>query len=298
VLIFGSTGQVARELARADWPEGTALTLLDRKAADLSRPATLRPIVKRHSPDIVIVAAAYTNVEGAEDDEETATLVNATAPGSIARAAAELSAPVISFSTDYVFDGAKDAPYEETDAVNPINAYGRSKLAGEEEMRAANPRHLILRTSWVYSQFGKNFLRSMLELAETKDEVSIVADQHGCPSAAHHLAAAVGRLLPRLVGADVKWGTYHLAGASEATWFGFAEAIFSALAARGHKRPRVKPVPTGARPRRAPRPLNSRLSSAVFAREFGVMLPGFEEAIEEILPEALSDVPQAARELS
>jgi dTDP-4-dehydrorhamnose reductase len=288
VLVFGSTGQVARELARARWPDGTELTSLDRKAADLSRPDGLAPIVKRHHPDLVVIAAAYTNVEGAEDDEALATTVNADAPGAIARAAAELSAAVVHFSTDYVFDGTKDAAYAEADAVNPINAYGRAKLAGERAVRAANPRHVILRTSWIYSAFGTNFLRTMLRLAATRDEVSIVSDQIGCPTAAPDLAGAVAAITPRLLGSDAKWGTYHLAGASETSWCGFAEAIFAALAARGHKRPRVRAVPTSAYPTRARRPANSRLSSAAFARAFGVRLPGFEEAMPGVLDEALA----------
>ena len=191
VLVFGSTGQIARELARTTWPQGTTLTLLDRAAADFADPQSLGPLVRRNRPDIVIVAAAYTNVDAAEDDEEAANLINAVAPGAIARAAAELSIPIVHLSTDYVFDGEKGAPYVETDAVNPINAYGRTKLAGEREVRAANSKHLILRSSWIYSAFERNFFRTMLRLAESRDEVSVVADQRGCPTAAHDLAAGI-----------------------------------------------------------------------------------------------------------
>ena len=297
VLVFGSTGQVARELTRTTWPQGTALTSLDRKAADLSCPERLNLIVQRHRPDIVIIAAAYTNVEKAEDNEQAATLVNAAAPGAIARAAAELSVPVVSFSTDYVFDGIKSVPYEEADAVNPINAYGRSKLAGERAVRAANPKHLILRTSWVYSAFRSSFLSTMLELAATRDEIRIVADQHGCPTSAHDLAAAVSGVVPHLLGSSPSWGTYHLAGSSDTSWFGFAEAIFSTLAARGHKRPRVAAVPTSAYPTRARRPLNSRLSSEAFARAFGVRLSGFEDALPKVICEVLRATPASRRQI-
>ncbi len=296
VLVFGSTGQVGRELARASWPEGTEVTSLDRRAADLSRPESLGPIVRRHRPDVVIVAAGYTDVEGAETDEATATLVNAAAPGAIARVAAELSIPMISFSSDYVFDGSKSGPYVELDEANPINAYGRSKLAGEREVRAANPKHLILRTSWVYSPFGQNFLCSMLRLAAARDEITVVADQHGCPTAASDIAAAIAHLLPFLADSDAKWGTYHLAGASATTWSGFAEAIFSAIAADGRERPRLRAVPTSAYPSRARRPLNSRLSSDAIAQAFGLRLPGFEASLPGVLREATA--PETARRAS
>jgi len=287
VLVFGSTGQVARELARAEWEAGTALTFLDRKAADLSLPHTLGPLVESHRPDIVIAAAAYTAVDQAEDDEATATLVNADAPAAIATAAAALSIPVVHLSTDYVFDGGKNGCYAETDAVAPINAYGRSKLAGEIAVRKANPRHLILRTSWIYSAHGANFLRTMLRLAATREAVSVVADQHGCPTSARDLAQAIAEACPRLLAADAPWGTHHLAGASSTTWHGFAEAIFAGLAARGQRRPRNDAIATSDYPTRARRPLNSRLCSERFADMVGLRLPGFETAMPPVLSEVL-----------
>jgi dTDP-4-dehydrorhamnose reductase len=292
VLIFGSTGQVARELIRARWPEGTALTSLDRAAADLTRPESLAGIVQQHRPDLVVIAAAYTAVDAAEDDEETANLVNAVAPGAIARAAAELSVPVVHFSTDYVFDGEKGSPYIESDAVNPINAYGRTKLAGEQAIRDANPKHVILRTSWIYAASGKNFVLTMLNLAEAQDEVSVVVDQRGCPTAAHDLASAVAGIAGRLVRGDVNWGTYHLVGASETTWHGFAEAIFGALATRGYRPPVNHAVSTSVYPKPARRPRDSRLSSEAFVREFGLRPAGFETALPEVLREALGEAPQ------
>jgi dTDP-4-dehydrorhamnose reductase len=287
VLIFGSTGQLARELARAEWAAGAVLTFLGRDAADLSLPGTLGPLVEAHRPDIVIIAAAYTAVDKAEDDEALATTINAEAPAAIAEAASACSIPVVHLSTDYVFDGGKDGCYAETDTAAPINAYGRSKLAGEVAVAGANPKHLILRTSWIYSAHGVNFLRTTLRLAATRAEVSVVADQHGCPTSARDLAQAIAAACPRLLAADAPWGTYHLAGASSTTWHGFAEAIFTKLAARGRRRPRNDAIATSDYPTRAKRPLNSRLCSEGFADMFGLRLPGFETAMPHVLSEVL-----------
>lgn len=293
VLVFGATGQLGHELARAKWPDGIAPVFLDRQAADFTQPGTLEAAIESHAPDAVIIAAAYTNVDGAESDEATAMTVNAVAPGVIARAAAARSVPVVYVSTDYVFDGEKDAPYDEGDAVNPINAYGRTKLAGEIETRAGNPQHVILRTSWVYSAHGSNFLRAMLRRAAEHNEVTIVADQLGCPTAAHDLASAIARIAPRLFEANIRWGTYHLTGGSETTWHGFAEAIFAELAARGLPRPANKAITTAEFVRPARRPANGRLSCAMFEQEFGFHLPGFETAVPLVLDEALAETAEA-----
>jgi dTDP-4-dehydrorhamnose reductase len=288
VLILGSTGQLGRELSRAAWPDDIEPVFLDRQAADFGAPETLGAIVSRQEPDAVVIAAAYTNVDKAEVEEELAMRINAEAPAAIARAAAERSIPMVYVSTDYVFDGTKTTPYEEADPVNPLNAYGRTKLAGEEAVRAANPRHLILRTSWVYSAHGANFLLSMLRLAKEHAEVTIVADQHGCPTAAGDLADAIVRTMPRLLRDEARWGTYHLAGGSETTWHGFAESIFRQLTARGITRPSNKAITTSEFPRPAQRPANGRLSSAAFLAEFGIALPGFETAVPRVLDEALA----------
>lgn len=287
ILVFGQTGQVAQALARAEWPEHTTLTFLDRRMADLSRTDTLGPIVRMREPDVAIVAAAYTNVDAAESEERVATVINAKAPEAIARATAELSVPVVHISTDYVFDGEKSGYYEERDPTRPLNAYGRSKLAGEVTVRAANPRHLILRTSWLYGASGKNFLRSMLKQAENP-EVRVVADQHGCPTGAADFSGALARTLPGIVRSDGPWGTYHLAGGSETTWHGFAEAIFQRVAERSGRRPINRPIATADFPTPARRPKNSRLSSALFARTFGERLPGFEKSVPAIVDEALA----------
>jgi dTDP-4-dehydrorhamnose reductase len=290
VLVFGRTGQVARALARITWPQGVQLTFLDRQAADLSRPGELPAIVRQHRTNAVIIAAAYTAVDKAESEEALATIVNAEAPATIGRAAAALSIPVVHISTDYVFDGEKDGFYVEADPVGPIGAYGRSKLAGEVSVREANPRHLILRTSWVYDAAGSNFLRTMLRLAETGDEVRVVVDQQGCPTAAVDIAGAIAVALPAAMRESAKFGTYHIAGASSTSWHGFAEAIFDRLGARGLPRPRNLPIATVDYSTSARRPRNSRLSSEAFARSFGFRLRGFEAALPEILDEALGAV--------
>jgi len=292
VLVFGKSGQVGQALAQTAWPAGTTLISLDRQAADLSQPEALAPLVRRHAPDAIVIAAAYTAVDAAESDEALAMTVNAKAPEVIAREANALAAAVVYFSTDYVFDGEKATPYAEADPVGPLNAYGRSKLAGERGVREANPRHLILRTSWIYSAGGTNFLRTMLRLATSSEEIRVVDDQVGCPTAAGDIAAATARLLPAAKHGDSRWGTYHLAGGSATSWHGFAEAIFGELAARGLRRPRNHPIPTSEFPKPARRPRNSRLSCEKLARTFDIRLPGFEAALPAIVDAALEVSPQ------
>jgi dTDP-4-dehydrorhamnose reductase len=288
ILLFGRTGQVGCALLEAHWPAGAAITALDRTAAEFTRPETLGPLVAAHRPDIVVIAAAYTAVDRAESEEELAMLVNAEAPGAIAAAAAAVGAPVVHLSTDYVFEGGKAGPYVEEDDARPINAYGRSKLAGEKRVRDANPRHLIFRTSWVYGPHGTNFLRTMLALAGTRDVVRVVADQTGCPTSARDLAEAIARISPRLLApVPPPWGIYHLAGASATTWHGLADTIFAALNSRGLPRPRNIAIASDARVGAAPRPSNSSLSSEHFRSAFGFGLPGFEVTLPAVLDEVL-----------
>ena len=293
VLVFGSTGQVARALARTKWPKETRLTALDRTAADFSRPQHLGRIVRERGPDAVVIAAAYTQVDKAECEEALANTINAVAPGEIAAATAALSIPVVHISTDYVFDGEKDVSYKETDPVGPIGAYGRTKLAGEIAVREANPKHLILRTSWVYDAAGANFLRTMLRLAESRDEVRIVADQQGCPTAAEDIAGAIECALAAAMNEAATFGTYHVAGGAATTWHGFAEAIFDGLATRGLRRPRNIPIATADYPTAARRPANSRLSSEEFARTFGFRVPGFQTALPAVLDQAVGLISQS-----
>jgi dTDP-4-dehydrorhamnose reductase len=288
VLVLGRTGQVAQELARAKWEKGIQPTFLDRAAADLSRPETLRSIVLDHRPDVVIVAAAFTSVDGAESQEPLATRVNADAPAAIAAAAAELSAPIIHLSTDCVFDGEKDAPYVETDITGPINAYGRSKLAGERLVAEANPKHLILRVSWIFGRFGSNFLQTMLCLAASREEVDIVCDQFACPTPSRDLAQAVAGLA--LVARDpaTPYGVYHLAGQTDASRLAFGEGIFGELARRGMRRPRIRAVASSDFPTPARRPPNGRLNSDRIAAALGISLPPWQEALPHVLDDMLA----------
>jgi dTDP-4-dehydrorhamnose reductase len=288
VLVFGRTGQVAQELAQAKWEQGVHPVFLDRAAADLSRPETLRSIVLAHRPDVVIVAAAFTSVDGAEGEEPLATRVNADAPAAIAAAAAELSAPIVHLSTECVFDGEKDAPYVETDVTGPINAYGRSKLAGERLVAEANPKHLILRVSWIFGRFGSNFLQTMLRLAASRQQVDIVCDQFARPTPACELAQALAGLALVACNSETRYGIYHLAGRTDVSRLGFAEGIFAELARRGMRRPQVRAVASSDFPTPARRPTNGRLSSDRIAATFGISLPPWEEALPHVLDDMLA----------
>jgi len=287
VLVFGASGQVARALRAARWPDGTVLVSLDRETADFARPSALGAIVREQRPNAIVIAAAYTQVDKAEIEEPLAHTVNSVAPGEIAKAASALAIPVIHLSTDYVFDGEKPGSYVESDPVAPIGAYGRTKLAGEVAVRDANTNHLILRTSWVYDAFGTNFLRTMLRLAESRDEVRVVDDQQGCPTAAEDIAGAIARVLPAFLAEPQMAGTYHIPGADPTTWHGFAELIFQELARRGLRRPRNIPISSSEYPTPARRPKNSRLSGDAFAERFGFRLRGYRTALPRVMDQAL-----------
>jgi dTDP-4-dehydrorhamnose reductase len=286
VLVIGRTGQLARALA--DFPTDAAeMIFLGREALDLSETGRIGPVVAAHAPDLVINAAAYTAVDRAESEREAAFRINAEAVCVLARAAAERGAALIHVSTDYVFDGRAEGEYCETDPVAPLNVYGASKLAGERAALAANPRTVILRTSWVYAPWGRNFLATMLGLAERGGAIHIVADQRGKPTSALDLAAACLSITPRLAAAssgDPVWGLYHYAGAGICSWAGFAEAIFRAA------RPRLRtPCPEVVRigaadyPTVALRPANSALDCSKFERVFGQRMVAWPEALDRVL---------------
>ncbi|WEX11800.1 dTDP-4-dehydrorhamnose reductase [Chelativorans sp. AA-79] len=286
VLVTGKHGQLVQSLLdRAAAHPGLTLLAVGRPELDLADPRTIEPALARHAPDLVVNAAAYTAVDQAEDEPAVAHAVNAEAPGLLARAAVARGLPLVQISTDYVFDGALGRPYREDDAVNPLSVYGASKLAGEEAVRRENPDHLILRTAWVYSPYGRNFLKTMLKLAETRSEVHVVSDQTGNPTSALDIAdGLLAAIEARRGGTAAGWGTtYHLAGTGAAGWHDFAAHIFEESRRRGGPHARVVPIATADFPTKAARPPNSRLACDRFAEAFGFAMPDWREAIAAVV---------------
>ena len=283
----GDDGQVARSLGEA--AEGRLDVEVGFGASptmDLTRPQTILPAIEAFRPDVVVNAAAYTAVDRAESEPDLVYAMNRDGAAATAAAAARLGAPIIQFSTDYVFDGAKDGAYVEADAPSPLGVYGRSKLEGERAVAAANPRHLILRTSWAYAPFGSNFVRTMLRLAAERDRLTVVDDQIGCPTYAPDIADAIltiARLWSREGWRSEHTGVTHLAGADAVTWCAFARQIVAGAAARGCRRVAVEAITTSQYPTPAARPANSRLSSERLAAVFGVRLPSLESSLAACL---------------
>ena len=275
LLVFGKTGQVARELIL----QGSAheITALGRDQADLSDPEACAAIIAQSNADAVINAAAYTAVDKAEEEEDLATVINGDTPGAMARACAAKDIPFLHVSTDYVFDGTGETPWSPSDPVAPQNAYGRSKLAGEEAVRAAGGPHFILRTSWVFSAHGANFVKTMLRLSETRDHLTVVADQIGGPTAARDIARALLAIAPQL--ANRSGGTYHFAGQPSVSWADFAREIF----AKSGRNMQVADIPTSDYPTPAKRPLNSRMDCADLTTDFGVAIPDWRASLGEVL---------------
>ena len=285
ILISGKTGQVAVELQKHLAGLGE-LIVLGRDVLDLSQPDQIRAQVRAHKPDLLIIAAAHTAVDQAENEPELAFAINAIAPGVFAEEAAALGIPLIHYSTDYVFDGRKPAPYTEDDATNPLGVYGKSKLAGELAIAASGAQHLILRTSWVYSTHGKNFLLTMQRLLQERSELRVVADQIGAPTWAGTIAQSTRALIERWQSGDAAaWGTYHLTASGETSWFGFTQAIAGHLTAQGKACATLEPIPASAYPTPAARPQNSRLDCSKLAREWGVAQPDWEAALSACLAE-------------
>ena len=274
ILIFGETGQLARELAADE-----TVTCLGREQADLSHPAACAAAIRQAQPQAVINAAAYTAVDKAESDEALASVINGAAPGAMAATCADMGIPFVTVSTDYVFDGSGTAPWQPGDATGPLNAYGRSKLAGEEAVRAAGGAYAILRTSWVVSAHGNNFVKTMLRLGRERDRLTIVADQIGAPTPARDIAAACLAMARQLAEDAGKSGTYHLQGAPETSWADVARAIF----AEANITCQVEDIPTTAYPTPAARPLNSRLDCASLEQAFGILQPDWRLGLRDIL---------------
>ncbi len=275
-LIFGRTGQVATELARLA-PDAT---FLGREEADLSDPAACAAAIASHAPAMVINAAAWTAVDKAESEEPAALVINAEAPGAMARACAGLGIPFVHISTDYVFDGTGETPWKPSDPVNPHNAYGRTKLAGERAVAAAGGTYAILRTSWVFSAHGTNFVKTMLRLGASRDHLTVVADQIGGPTPAADIASGCLAIAQGLARDPAKTGIYHLAGAPDVSWAGFARETF----AQAGLAVTVGDIPTSAFPTPAKRPANSRLDCATLA-VFGLTRPDWRRGLSAVLKE-------------
>lgn len=281
ILLTGKNGQVGWELERTLAPLGEVFAC-DRATLDLADPDRIRTLVRDTRPDIIVNAAAYTAVDKAEAEPDIAMATNAAAPGVFAEEAKRRGALLVHYSTDYVFDGAKPAPYTEADTPNPINAYGRSKLAGERAVTAVAGRHLILRTSWVYGRRGHNFLNTILRLAAERDELRIVNDQVGAPTWSRMIAEATALALAH---ANPPEGLFHLTAGGAASWFRFSEAILAHTRARREREPRLTPIATNEYPLPAVRPANSGLDCTRFAQEAGISLPKWETALDLCLAE-------------
>lgn len=287
IFVFGAEGQVARALREAAAADpAIVLGYGARPDVDLARPDTLLPALEAFGPDLVVNPAAYTAVDKAEAEPELAFAINRDGAGAAAAAAARVDAPIIHLSTDYVFDGRKDGPYLETDPVDPQGVYGRSKLEGELAVAKANPRHVILRTAWVYAPYGANFVRTMLRLAGERDQLRVVDDQIGCPTYAPDIADAVLAIAHRIT--DGGWrpdyaGVTHLAGPEATSWCGFARAVIAGSAERGGRSIPVEAITTADYPTPARRPANSQLATGRLASLFGVRLPPLQQSLARCL---------------
>ncbi|WP_420240097.1 dTDP-4-dehydrorhamnose reductase (plasmid) [Telmatobacter bradus] len=288
ILIFGRTGQVGWELAHKLCCLGDVVSV-EYPEVDFTRPETLRVAVAEHRPAVIVNAAAYTAVDKAEEEEEKALAINGTAPGVLAEEAKKLGALLVHYSTDYVFNGSGSAAWTEENSPAPLNAYGRTKLAGDQAIATTGCNHLIFRTSWVYGARGNNFLLTMLKLAQTRPELSIVSDQIGAPTTSECIAQATADVLSQVLapsgkGIDGRSGVYNLTNGGETSWFGFAEEIFSLSAQKlSTPTPKLTPIPTEKFPRPAERPRNSRLCPEKLAATFGVRLPEWGNGLGLVL---------------
>lgn len=288
ILLFGAGGQLGRELAvRAErqraWVRG-----LTRSDADIADPETVARSIAQAAPALVVNAAAYTKVDDAEIEPDAAFRSNATGPAVLAAACRAAKIPLLHISTDYVFDGAKPAAYGEDDPIAPLGLYGRSKAAGETAVRTALAEHVILRTSWVYGEYGTNFLKTIIRLARERDELRIVADQRGCPTATADLAEAILAIAPRLMRREPIWGVYHFAGNGATTWYDFAVEIVEAQAEVTKRRPHLVPIATAEYPTRARRPANSELDCSRFAAIFGFRAEAWRVRTRQVTAALLS----------
>lgn len=291
LLVTGKTGQVVTALIERGAAIGVDIVALGRPEFDLANAQAGMDAIAAAKPDAIVSAAAYTAVDKAETDEAAAEAVNANGPGVVAGIAAQLGVPVIHLSTDYVFDGSKPEPYIETDATNPLGVYGRTKLAGEHAVTAATPNHAILRTAWVYSPFGNNFLKTMLRIGADRPELRVVADQLGNPTSALDIAEAVLRVARNLTeqpdNHDLR-GVFHVVGSGDASWADFATEIFAILKELGGPSPNVSRITTAEYPTPARRPANSRLNTSKLQNIHGVALPAWKTSTRATIARLLA----------
>lgn len=284
ILVTGGTGQVGTELAAYPWPGNVTLVMPTRPELDLADATAVAAYVTNGNFDAVINPAAYTAVDRAESDIVAAFAVNAMAPAALAAATKAAGIPLVHVSTDYVFDGSKPGAYHESDAVGPVGVYGASKEAGEQAVRAGNPRHVILRTAWVFSPHGANFVKTMLRLGADRPLLRVVDDQRGCPTAAADIASALATITLRLLAdSEAPTGTYHFVGAGEASWCAFARTIFRLEAEAGRPAPEVEAIGTKDYPTPAKRPANSVLSVTRLGEDYGIHPRHWESALNETL---------------
>ena len=281
LLLTGGSGQVGRAL-RESPPPGFEVVAPTRAELDLADLASVSRWVAARPWAAIVNAGAWTAVDAAESHASEAWAANALGPAGLARASGEAGIPLVHISTDYVFDGGLDRPYREDDPVGPTSVYGASKAAGEIAVAALNPRHVILRTAWVFSPWGSNFVRTMLRLGQARDALSVVDDQRGCPTSALDIAAAVGAVCARLSGDRAPSGVFHFAGSGETTWFGLAARVFERAAAAGLKTPVLSPIASSDWPTPVRRPANSRLDTTRFTRTFGHAPRAWREAADEV----------------
>lgn len=300
ILLFGKNGQVGWELQRSLAPLGEAIALGSRDtqwAADFADPERLADTVRSLRPQVIVNAAAYTAVDKAEADAETARRVNALAPGVLAESAAACGALLVHYSTDYVFDGTGHAPWREGDATGPLNVYGATKLEGEQRIVQSGVRHLILRTSWVYGARGGNFAKTMLRLAGERERLSVIDDQFGAPTGADLLADLTAHMIRATLADPSLTGLYHAAAAGETTWNGYARHVIAFAHAHGvalkATAESVQAVPTSAYPTPARRPHNSRLDTTRLRQAFGLHLPPWQLGVERMLREIADGLPRA-----
>ncbi|MBU0724927.1 MAG: dTDP-4-dehydrorhamnose reductase [Alphaproteobacteria bacterium] len=283
LVVTGAGGQVGTELVRLTPPQGWEIAGFTRAEADIADPTAIARLVE--GADVLVNAAAYTAVDKAEEEREAAYRVNATAPGLLAESCAARGIPLIHISTDYVFDGSKTGAYLPDDPVAPLGVYGASKEEGERLVRAALPQHIILRTSWVYAAHGRNFVKTMLRLGAERDSLRVVADQHGAPTAAGDIAAAILAIAEKLLAGSTAYGTYHYSAAGLTTWHGLAEAIFELSEPYLGKHPSVEPIPTSAYPTPARRPVNSALDCSNTMATFAPPRRDWSAALADVLAE-------------